>query len=177
MAPPSETTATTAGPAPAPPSPQGVWGKPPRSARSSSWQRPQHQSGRQPSSPRRPPTTPNRRPRSQCRPGRPPRPRRLCSRRPAPERNPGCARSRGCRPGLPCHGSWHAAGPREGGAEGREGAKYCAHTNPSHTITSAPKPYPPKADFPEGRPQPVRPPLRCPSAGCRASPCRSCGGA
>ena len=43
-------------------------------------------------------------------------------------------------------------------AEGRESAKYRAHTKPSHTRTSPPKPYPAKAAFPEGRPRPVRPP-------------------
>ena len=43
-------------------------------------------------------------------------------------------------------------------AEGREGAKYRAHTHPSHTHTSLRKPYRPKAAFLEGRPRPVRPP-------------------
>ena len=43
-------------------------------------------------------------------------------------------------------------------AEGRGGANYRAHTNPSHTRTSPSKPYPHKADFPKGRPRPVRPP-------------------
>ena len=43
-------------------------------------------------------------------------------------------------------------------AEGREGPKYRAHTKPSHTHTSSPKPYPPKAAFSKGRPRPVRPP-------------------
>ena len=43
-------------------------------------------------------------------------------------------------------------------AEGREYAKYRAHTNPSHTHTSPPKLYPPKAPFLTGGPRPVRPP-------------------
>ena len=43
-------------------------------------------------------------------------------------------------------------------AESKEGAKYRAHTRPRHTHTSPPKPYPPKAAFPQGRPRPVRPP-------------------
>ena len=43
-------------------------------------------------------------------------------------------------------------------AGGRQGAKYRAHTNLSHTHTSPPKPYPPKAAFTKGRPRPVRPP-------------------
>ena len=43
-------------------------------------------------------------------------------------------------------------------AESRGGAKYRAHTKPSHTHTSSPKPYPPKSAFPEGRPRPVPPP-------------------
>ena len=42
-------------------------------------------------------------------------------------------------------------------AGGREGAKYRTHTEPSHNHVSPPKPYPPKAAFPEGRPRPVRP--------------------
>ena len=75
-------------------------------------------------------------------------------------------------PGQPRRGLEHAAGagdgPRAGpehpagaaaaAAEGKEGAKYCAHDNPSHTHTSPPKPYPPEAAFPTGRPQPIRPP-------------------
>ena len=41
-------------------------------------------------------------------------------------------------------------------AEGRKGAKYRAHIKPSVTDVSPPKPYPPKAAFPEGRPRSVR---------------------
>ena len=50
-------------------------------------------------------------------------------------------------------------------AEGREGAKYRAQTKPSHTHTIPPKPYPPKAAFPEGTLRPVRPltPKRMPT--------------
>ena len=58
------------------------------------------------------------------------------------------------------------ASPRAAAAAvgGRDGAKYRANTNPSHTHTSSPEPYPPKAAFPEWRPQPVRPraPTRTP---------------
>ena len=43
-------------------------------------------------------------------------------------------------------------------AEGREGAKYRAHTKPSHTHMSPPKANPPKAASSEGRPRPVRAP-------------------
>ena len=39
----------------------------------------------------------------------------------------------------------------------REGAMYCAHTNPTHTHTSPPKPFPPKP-FPPGRTRHVRSP-------------------
>ena len=42
-------------------------------------------------------------------------------------------------------------------AVGREGAKYHAHTNPGHTHTSPPKPFPFKP-FPPGRTRHVRPP-------------------
>ena len=42
-------------------------------------------------------------------------------------------------------------------AVGREGAKYRAHANPTHTHTSPPKPFPPKP-FPPGRTRHVRPP-------------------
>ena len=41
-------------------------------------------------------------------------------------------------------------------AEGREGAKYCAHANPSHTHTSPPALYPTKAAFPIGQTRHVR---------------------
>ena len=41
-------------------------------------------------------------------------------------------------------------------AEGRESAKYRAHTKPSHTHTSPRKLYPPKAAFTKGRPRPIR---------------------
>ena len=43
-------------------------------------------------------------------------------------------------------------------AESREGARYRAHSKPSHNQTSPHKLYPPKAAFPEGRPRPVYPP-------------------
>ena len=42
-------------------------------------------------------------------------------------------------------------------AVGREGTKYRAHANPTHTHTSPPKPFPPKP-FPPGRTRHVRPP-------------------
>ena len=86
-------------------------------------------------------------------------------------RDRGHGESRRC-PGRPRRGPQHAAGagngPRAGpdrlagaaaaAAEGREGAKYRAHANPSHTQTSPPKPYPPKAAFPTGRTRHIRPP-------------------
>ena len=86
---------TTAGPAPRG-SPWGARGKPSRSARSGGWRWPRYRSGRRPSSPKRPPTTPSRWPRSPCRPGWPPTPLRP---RPLP-RHPrggggGCARGTG----------------------------------------------------------------------------------
>ena len=43
-------------------------------------------------------------------------------------------------------------------AEGREGAKYRANTKLSHTHVRPPKPYLPKAAFPERSPQPLRAP-------------------
>ena len=58
-------------------------------------------------------------------------------------------------------------------AVGREGAKYGAHANPSHTHTSPPKPFPPKP-FPRGGCGTSAP--RRPSARRWASGCRSCKG-
>ena len=91
---------------------------------------------------------------------------------PPPGRGPGFVRGRGRRSDQPRHGPRHAAGPlnrpRVGSgifesdataaAEGREGAKYRAHTKSSRTHVTPAKPYAPKGDFPEGRPLPVRPP-------------------
>ena len=59
-----------------------------------------------------------------------------------------------CRRGRTDPSRAPSASPRAAiaAAEGREGAKYRCHTKPSHTHTSAPKPYPPKAAFSEGRP-------------------------
>ena len=82
----------------------------------------------------------------------------------------GCARGCDRGPDRSRRGPRHAAGAGDGphagpaqgtaaaAAEGREGAKYRAHTKPIHTHTSPPKWYPPKAAFPEGRPRLVRPP-------------------
>ena len=50
-----------------------------------------------------------------------------------------------------------SAGAAAAAAVGREGAKYRAHTNPTHSHTSPPKPFPPKP-FPPGRTRHVRPP-------------------
>ena len=63
-----------------------------------------------------------------------------------PARGAGPARDAGALPGT-----------ATAAAEGRDGAKYRAHSKPSHTHVSFPKPYPPKAAFPEGRPRPVGP--------------------
>ena len=49
-------------------------------------------------------------------------------------------------------------GPSAAAAGDREGAKYPAHTNPSHIHTSPPKPYSPKAAFSAGRTRHIRPP-------------------
>ena len=57
MAPPSRRTASTAGPAPAPPYTRDVRGKLLQSWRSRGWQRPRFRLGRQPGRPRRPPET------------------------------------------------------------------------------------------------------------------------
>ena len=46
-------------------------------------------------------------------------------------------------------------GPATAATEGREGARYRTHTQYSNTHVRPPKPYPPKAAFPEGRPPPV----------------------
>ena len=70
----------------------------------------------------------------------------------------------------PAHGTGPARAPSASpgaaaaAAGGREGAKYRAHAEPSHTRTRPPKPYLPKAAFPKGRPRPVRPqaPTRTP---------------
>ena len=68
-------------------------------------------------------------------------------------------------PGTPrARGTDHAraSGASPGAAAAaairREGANYRTHTNPSHTHTSPPKPYPPKAAFPTGQTRHVRPP-------------------
>ena len=68
---------------------------------------------------------------------------------------PGTPLAQGVAPARALSASPGAAAAAAGG---REGAKYRAHTNPSHTHTRPPKPYPPKAAFPEGRPRPVCPP-------------------
>ena len=69
---------------------------------------------------------------------------------------PSTPQARGTGPTRARSASPGAATPA---AEGRESAKYRAHTRPSHIRSSSPKPYPPKAAFPEGRPRPVRPPV------------------
>ena len=68
-----------------------------------------------------------------------------------PARGTGPARAQGASPGQP-------PGAAGAATEGREGAKHRAHMQPSHTHVSTPKPYPPKADLPGGRPRPVRAP-------------------
>ena len=68
---------------------------------------------------------------------------------------PGTPPAQGVAPARAPSASTGAAPAAAGGSEG---AKYRAHTNPSHTHTSSPKPYPPKAAFPEWRPRPVCPP-------------------
>ena len=68
---------------------------------------------------------------------------------------PGAPPAQGVAPARDPSASLRAAAAAAGR---REGAKYHAHTNPSHTHTTSPKPYPPKAAFPEGRPRPIRPP-------------------
>ena len=77
---------------------------------------------------------------------------------PAPARHamaPGTPQARGTGPaGAPSA----SPGTATAAAEGREGAKYRAHNKPSHTHTSLPKPYPPKAAVPEGRSRPGCPP-------------------
>ena len=57
-------------------------------------------------------------------------------------------------------GAWpgQLPGPAAAATEGREGVRYRADTQYSHTHVRPPKPYPPKAAFPEGRPRPVRAP-------------------
>ena len=72
-----------------------------------------------------------------------------------PAAAPGTPLARGAGPARPPSAS-PAAAPAA--AKGREGAQYRAQTRPSHTHTSPPKPYPPKAAFLEGRPRPVCPP-------------------
>ena len=73
---PSGTTASTAGPAHPPLSPQDARGKPPQSRRSGGWRRTRLRSGCQPGAPK-PPATLNRQPANPCRPEKPPRPPRL----------------------------------------------------------------------------------------------------
>ena len=224
MAPPSGTTAPTAGPATAPPSPRDTRGRSSRSARSGSWRRQRCRSGCRLSSPGQPPPTPGRRPGDLRRPRRPPPPPRLQVLLPRPRRGPQAHRSlrpqpqqaaplprrgaRGLAPArAPGASPGDAAAAEEGGegeqgaksaalasratapagyaaapstprswgtdparspsasqgaaaaaAEGREGAKYRATANNSHSHTSPLKPYPPKAAFPTGRTRHVRPP-------------------
>ena len=57
------------------------------------------------------------------------------------------AKARGTGPARNPRASPGTARSRQGG---RDGAKYRAHTKPDHTKESPPKPYPPKAAFPEG---------------------------
>ena len=189
MVPPNRTTAATADPALAPPSPRDAQGKPPQSARSGSWQRPRYRSGGRPSSPRRPPATPNRRLRNKCRPVRPPLPPRPLPCRPAPGRSPGCAKYRGCCPGQPRQGPWHASGaggrPRAGprrlakdrhGRSGRQAGRQPrrqqqAKQHPHEPPQSRTRPRPPS---PRGGHAPSAP--RCPDARRWASRYRSCSG-
>ena len=67
---------------------------------------------------------------------------------------PSTPRKRGTDPARATGASPTAAAAA---AVGRGGAKYRAHTNPTHTHTSPPKPFPPKP-FPPGRTRHVRPP-------------------
>ena len=96
MALPSGTTATTAGPAPTPPSPRDARGRPLQSARSGGWRRQRCRSGRQLGSPGQPLPTPGRQPGDLRRPRRPPRPPRLQALPPRSRRWPQA--HRGLRP-------------------------------------------------------------------------------
>ena len=85
-----------------------------------------------------------------------PRPRESAPRhRPAPPRPAGRHGREGLVPARALSALPGAAAAR---AEGREGTKYRPHTQLSHTHTSPPKPYPPKAAFPQGGPWPICPP-------------------
>ena len=128
MPPPSGTTATTAGPAPAPRSPQNARGRPPQSGRSGGWRRPRFRSGRQLVSPKRPRATPNRQAPNLCRPVRPPQPpRRLPL---PPDRPHGAANACSSQPHCslryatgardrPCADPGRSAGPAARGRRGR----------------------------------------------------------
>ena len=88
MAPPSGTTATTAGPAPAPLSPRDMRGGTLRRARSGGWQRQRCRSSRHLGSPGQPPPTPGCRPRGLRQPRSPPPPPRQQALPTRPRREP-----------------------------------------------------------------------------------------
>ena len=98
----------------------------------------------------------------------------LASRATAPASHaaaPSTPRSRGTDPARAPSAS---PGATAAAAEGREGAKYRVHANSSHTHTSPPKPYPPKAAYlRDGRSMSTP---RHPSVRRQASRCCSCGG-
>ena len=170
--PPCWTTATSSGPAPAPLSRQDARGRPSRSSRSGGWRRLRCQLGHRPGSPdpELPAQAEEAAASSQAAapaalpPGRGPGTQGAETAAPAshdtappdhaaapsmlPVQRAGPARALSASPGAAA-----------AAAEGKEGAKYRAHANPSHTYTSPPKPYPPKTAFPKGKPRPVQPPV------------------
>ena len=169
MNPPSRTTVTTAGHAPAPPSPEDAREKPPQSGMSSGWRRPQCRSGCQLSSPGRPRATPNNRPPNRRRPeGRPRRPG-CCSSCPAHRRGRQhatrqAAWGRNCRSSRPRCGPWHATGARNRpcagpgrltgpAAQGRTGRSR------GQGRCQVPRPH-------QARPNPREPPQAVPAEGC-----------
>ena len=112
IAPPSGTTATTAGPAPAPPSPRETRGRPSRSATVGAWRRRRCRSGRRPGSRGQPPPTPGRQSGDLRQPRRPPPPPRLRARG-GPRHTGGRDRS----PSKPCRSPNRV--PRRAASEGQ----------------------------------------------------------
>ena len=182
MAPPSGTTATTAGPAPVPQFPRDTWGRPSRSARSGGWRGPQCRSGRRFSSPGRPPPTPSRRPRSPCRPRRPPLPLRPRPLPPRPRRRPQVHKElRLRRRHVAGAGDRARAGPERlaESRRSRSGAKGGRHSTVPTPSPATPTPAPPsrtrpRPPSPRGGRGPLAP--RRLRVRRRASHCRSCSG-
>ena len=157
----------------APPSPQDLWGKPTRSARSGNSRRPQYRSGRRPCSPGRPPATLNRPPRTRRRLERtPPPPRPLLPPR-RPQEGPGMRK--GPWPPLQSATPRPAAHRRHGRRaphgrlalcwappqpqrEAGEAPSTGPTRSPATPTPAPPSRTPPKSAFPEGRPRPVPPP-------------------